>query len=180
MKKKLVFWYDRDRTADAEGLESIKSALAEKGIKTHSLNNNFFQTKKLLENDDTLSNYLIYSPEAERKNKCNWLLDIQLYSSKSENSKISDIKSEIGSEDFYLDTFLEKYSKFFDNKKRVYDFKKFYQKDVQLADNYSFIIFILALSENNLSNRIMLTLKYGRSQEDTTVKKRKKCNYPRA
>jgi len=33
-KRNIVFWYDRDRTADAEGLESIKSALAEKGIKT--------------------------------------------------------------------------------------------------------------------------------------------------
>jgi len=51
-KKKIVFWYDKDRTADDEGLKSIKSSLAEKGIKTHILNNNFFETKKLLENDD--------------------------------------------------------------------------------------------------------------------------------
>jgi len=110
-KRKIVFWYDRDRTADAEGLESIKSALAEKDIKTHSLNNNFFETKKLIEHDDTQSSYLIYSPAAEREHKCNWLLDIQLYSSKFENSKISDIKSEIGIEDYFLDKFLEKYSK---------------------------------------------------------------------
>src|SRR5665811_862705 len=100
-KRNIVFWYDRDRTADAEGLESIKSALAEKGIKTHILNNNFFQTKKLLENDDTRSSFLIYSPAAEREHKCNWFLDIQLYSSKFENSKISDIKCEIGIEDNY-------------------------------------------------------------------------------
>ncbi len=128
-KRKIVFWYDKDRTADAEGLESIKSALTEKGIKTHILNNNFFETKKLLEHDDTQSSYLIYSPEAERDPRSNWLLDIQLYSSRFENSKISDIKSELGMEDYYLDKFLEKNSKFFENKKRVSAFKQFYQSD---------------------------------------------------
>ncbi len=128
-KRKIVFWYDKDKTADPEGLEFIKSALAEHSIKTHILNNNFFQTKKLLENDDTRSDYLIYSPEAEREYRSNWLLDIQLYSSRFENSKISDIKSEIGVEDYYLDKFLEANSRFFENKKRVSDIKKFYQKD---------------------------------------------------
>ncbi len=128
-KRKIVFWYDKDKTADPEGLESIKSTLAEHNIKLHILNNNFFQTKKLLENDDTGSNYLIYSPVAERDPRSNWLLDIQLYSSRFENSKISDIKSEIGVEDYYLDKFLEANSRFFDNKKRVSAFKPFYQSD---------------------------------------------------
>ena len=128
-KRKIVFWYDRDRTADAEGLESIKSVLVEHDIKLHILKNNFFQTKKLLENDDTRSNYLIYSPEGERDPRSNWLLDIQLYSSRFENSKISDTKSEIGVEDYYLDKFLEANSKFFDNKKRVSAFKQFFQSD---------------------------------------------------
>jgi uncharacterized protein (TIGR02687 family) len=129
-KRKLVFWYDKDRTVeDEEELEQIKSTLSENGIKLHILNNNYFETKKLLENDDTQSNYLIYSPEVERNPKSNWLLDIQLYSSRFENSRISDIKSEIGVEDYYLDKFLEKNSKFFANKKRVSAFKQFYQND---------------------------------------------------
>jgi hypothetical protein len=128
-KRKIVFWYDRDKTADDEGLENIRSALAEKGIKLHILNNNFFKTKKLLEKDDTQSSYLIYSPEAQREHKSNWLLDIQLYSSTFENSKISDIKSELDIEGYDLDTFLEIHSRFFANKKRVSDFKQFYQND---------------------------------------------------
>ena len=129
-ERKIVFWYDRDKTVDNEGeLEQIKSAMAEKGIKLHILNNNFFETKKLLEKDDTGSNYLIYSPEAERENTSNWLLDIQLYSSKFENSKISDIKSELEIEGYELDKFLEKNSKFFANKERVSSFKQFFQKD---------------------------------------------------
>jgi len=129
-KRKLVFWYDKDQTVeDEEELEQIKSSLNENGIKLHILNNNYFETKKLLENDDTKFNYLIYSPEEERNPKSNWLLDIQLYSSRFENSRISDIKSEIGIEDYYLDKFLEKNSRFFENKKRVSAFKQLYQND---------------------------------------------------
>jgi uncharacterized protein (TIGR02687 family) len=165
-KRKIVFWYDRDRTADAEGLESIKSALAEKGIKTHSLNNNFFETKKFIEHDDTQSSYLIYSPAAEREHKCNWLLDIQLYSSKFENSKISDIKSEIGIEDYFLDKFLEKYSKFFDNKKRVSDFKKFYQKDWKEEKFVSGMLTVLSGSSTIDQKEIVRNLLMGSLKED--------------
>lgn len=165
-KRNIVFWYDRDMTADAEGLESIKSALAEKGIKTHSLNNNFFETKKLIEHDDTTSSYLIYSPAVERDDKCNWLLDIQLYSSKFENSKISDIKSEIGIEEYYLDTFLEKYSKFFDNKKRVSDFKKFYQKDWKKENFVSGMLAVLSGSSTIDQKEIVRNLLMGSLKED--------------
>ena len=129
-KRKIVFWYDKDRTVeDDEELEQIKSSLSEKDINFHILNNNYFETKKLLEKDDTKSHYLIYSPEAERNAQSNWLLDIQLYSSRFENSKISDIKSELGIEGYDLDKILEGYSRFFDNKKRVSAFKRFDQKN---------------------------------------------------
>jgi uncharacterized protein (TIGR02687 family) len=165
-KRKIVFWYDRDKTADAEGLESIKSTLAEHQIKLHILNNNFFETKKLLEHEDTTSNYLIYSPAAERDNKCNWLLDIQLYSSKFENSKISEIKSEIGIEDFYLDKFLEKYSKFFDNKKRVSDFKKFYQKDWREEKFVSGMLTVLSGSSTIDQKEIVRNLLMGSLKEE--------------
>ncbi|MEA3293899.1 MAG: hypothetical protein U9P81_02835 [Euryarchaeota archaeon] len=124
-KRKIVFWYDKDRTVeDNEELEQIKSSLLEKDIKFHILNNNFFETKKLLEKDDTESHYLIYSPETERDAQSNWLLDIQLYSSRFENSKISDIKSELGIEGYDLDKILEAYSRFFDNKKKGFSFQK--------------------------------------------------------
>jgi len=128
-KRKIVFWYDKDETADDGELENIKSALAGEGIKLHRLHNNFFATKKLLEKDDIESNYLIYSSGKEREYESNWLLDIQLYSSRFENSKVSDIKSELGIEGYDLDKFLEANSRFFASKKRVSAFKQFYQKD---------------------------------------------------
>jgi uncharacterized protein (TIGR02687 family) len=128
-KRKIVFWYDKDGTADEEGLEQIGEALAEKGIKLHVLDNNFFATKKLLEKDDTESGYLIYSGEAEREPEQNWLLDIQLYSERFENSRLSDIKSEFGIERYDLDRFLEKHKQFFASKKRVLPLKRLYQRD---------------------------------------------------
>ncbi|MCL7413764.1 MAG: BREX-1 system phosphatase PglZ type A, partial [ANME-2 cluster archaeon] len=129
-KRKLVFWYDKDGTVkDEEELEQIKSSLSEKDINLHILNNNFFETKKLLEKDDTESDYLIYSPEAERDAQSNWLLDIQLYSSRFENSTISDIKSELGIEGYDLDKLLEDHEKFFANKDRVLAFKRHYRND---------------------------------------------------
>jgi len=128
-KRKIVFWYDKDGTADEEGLVQIGEALREKGIKLHVLDNNFFATKKMLEKDDTESSYLIYSAEAERDPTLNWLLDIQLYSGRFENSRISDIKSEFGVEGYDLDVFLEKHQQFFSSKKRVEPLKRMYQSD---------------------------------------------------
>jgi uncharacterized protein (TIGR02687 family) len=128
-KRKIVFWYDKDGTADEEGLAQIGEALGEKGIKLHVLDNNFFATKKMLEKDDTESSYLIYSDEAERAPEMNWLLDIQLYSGRFENSRISDIKSEFGVEGYDLDGFLEQHQQFFANKKRVEPLKRIYQSD---------------------------------------------------
>jgi uncharacterized protein (TIGR02687 family) len=128
-KRKIVFWYDKDGTADEEGLVQIGEALGEKGIKLHVLDNNFFATKKMLEKDDTESSYLIYSGEAEREPDQNWLLDIQLYSGRFENSRISDIKSEFGIEGYDLDRFLEKHQQFFASKKRVVPLKRMFQSD---------------------------------------------------
>ena len=94
------------------------------------MNNNYFETKKLLETEDPESNYLIYCPENERAHEQNWLFDIQLYSSRFENSRISDIKSEFEIDGHELDDFFTKYEKFFANQKeRVLPLKKLYQKD---------------------------------------------------
>lgn len=136
-KRKIVFWYDRDKTAwdqeknaPGEELEEIIHILKEKNIKFHILDNNYFETKKLLEIEDTESNYLIYCPDKERSHEANWLFDIQLYSSRFENSRISDIKSEFEIDGHELDDFFTKYEKFFGNQKeRVLPLKKLHQKD---------------------------------------------------
>ena len=136
-KRKIVFWYDRDKTAwdqekqaPGEELEEIIQILKENNIKFHILDNNYFETKKLLEIEDLESNYLIYCPEKERAHEDNWLFDIQLYSSRFENSRISDIKSEFEIDGHELDDFFTKYEKFFGNQKeRVQPLKKLHQRD---------------------------------------------------
>jgi len=125
--RKIVFWYDGEQTAGEEDLTHIREKLAEQGIRMHILNGNYFATKKLLEHDDTASSYLIYSAQPEPDYEKNWLLDSQLYSERFENSRISDIKAEIGIEGYDLDPFLGANLKFFSNKKRALGFKKFYE-----------------------------------------------------
>jgi len=125
--RKIVFWYDGEQTAGEEDLDEIRQALTAHGIRMHILNGNYFATKKLLEHDDTTSSWLIYSPFPEPAYEQNWLLDIQLYSERFENSRISDIKAEIGIAGYDLDPFLAAHLKFFSNKKRVLAFKKFYE-----------------------------------------------------
>ena len=125
--RKIVFWYDGEQTAGEEDLTHIREALAEQGIRMYILNGNSFATKKLLEHEDITSSYLIYSAQPEPDYEMNWLLDIQLYSERFENSRISDIKAEIGIEGYDLDPFLGANQKFFSNKRRALGFKKFYE-----------------------------------------------------
>ncbi len=146
-KRKIVFWYDSDGTAGEEDLNSIKIVLEQNGIKMLSLNNNFFMIKKILEHEDTKSNYLIYSPEQERPYEENWLLDIQLYSERFENSRISDLKSEIGIEGYDMDSFIEKHKEFFAKKRRVASFKKLYENTWKEVDLLKGIFAVIARSE---------------------------------
>ena len=157
-KRKIVFWYDKDPTADEEGLAYIRDALAEKEIKLHVLDNNFFATKKMLEMDDTESSYLIYSGEAEREPDQNWLLDIQLYSGRFENSRISDIKSEFGIEGYDLDRFLEKHHQFFASKKRVVPLKRMFQSDWRAEEFTLGFLGVLSSSATTDLKEIILSL----------------------
>lgn len=149
-KRKIVFWYDKDRTAwddekraPSPELAEIIQILAGHTIKFHILNNNYFETKKLLEIDDLESDYLVYCPAPEREHEDNWLFDIQLYSSRFENSRISDIKSEFEIDGHELDDFFTKYEKFFGNQKeRVQPLKRLYQRDWREKD---FTLGILAV-----------------------------------
>lgn len=75
--RKIVFWYDDD-AAYAEDIDSIK---LDEGNKIWKLNDhNWFETKLLLEERDTESNYLIYAPFARPDDKENSLVDIFYYS----------------------------------------------------------------------------------------------------
>ena len=75
-KRRIIFWYDEDREFE-DRLDGIELNNAKLVILTGS---NTFAVKKLLCEDDTSSNYLVYDPRSFQKDDDNWLINIQLYS----------------------------------------------------------------------------------------------------
>ena len=75
-KRRIIFWYDEDREFEDQ-LEDMSLA----GVKIARLTgSNTFAVKKLLCEDDTSSNYLVYDPRSFTRDDDNWLINVQLYS----------------------------------------------------------------------------------------------------
>lgn len=90
-KRRIIFWYDEEKEFQ-DKLDEIQLSNA-KIIALTGTNN--FEVKKLLNVDDTLSNYLIYSPFLYDNLEDNWLLDIELYSEPFRADLISTWMNEI-------------------------------------------------------------------------------------
>lgn len=115
-QRKIVFWVDKDQ----EFIDEIDHMTID-GVQIQKLtNNNQFYMKHLLEEEDTLSHYLIYT-NLELNSEENWLYDIMLYSKTFFADRISLIISDLHI-DPSLRMVIKKYEKFFNNKER---FKKF-------------------------------------------------------
>lgn len=75
-KRRIIFWYDEDREFEDQ-LEDMELD----GVKVVALTgSNTFAVKKLLCEDDTASNYLVYDPRSFTKDDDNWLINVQIYS----------------------------------------------------------------------------------------------------
>lgn len=75
-KRRIIFWYDEDRE-----FEDQLEDLVLDGVKLARLNgSNTFTVKKLLCEEDTATNYLVYDPRSLMKDDDNWLINVQLYS----------------------------------------------------------------------------------------------------
>lgn len=115
-KRKIVFWVDKDQ----EFIDEIDQMTID-GVQIQKLtNHNQFFMKHLLEEEDTLSHYLIYT-NLELNSEENWLYDIVLYSKTFYADRVSLIISDLQM-DPSLRIVIKKYEKFFNNKER---FKKF-------------------------------------------------------
>ena len=129
----IVFWYDEE-----EGFKDYIDILELEGVKLHKLNNNYFATKFLLEEEDKESNYLIYAPFRKPADEDNWLLDIELYSSEFSADKTSLIMNDFRLEGFSLKPFIKKNIKFFDSKERLESLREmsspyWTERDLQLG-----------------------------------------------
>lgn len=90
-KRRIIFWYDEDREFE-DKLEDIEIADAKLLVLTGTNN---FAAKKLLNVDDTTSNYLVYSPITYESLEDDWLLNIELYSEEFRADLISIWMSEM-------------------------------------------------------------------------------------
>lgn len=75
-KRRIIFWHDEDREFE-DKLDDIQIDNAKLLVLTGTNN---FAAKKLLNVEDTTSNYLVYSPISYESQEDDWLLNIELYS----------------------------------------------------------------------------------------------------
>ncbi|MED1740152.1 BREX-1 system phosphatase PglZ type A [Bacillus swezeyi] len=112
-QRKIVFWVDKDN----EFTDDIEHLTVDK-VKVHTLTDrNQFRTKYLLEEEDTMSSYLIYT-NMELGVEDNWLADTVFYSKTFYADRISLILSELNI-DSSLRAVIKKYERFFNNKDRL-------------------------------------------------------------
>ena len=114
-RRRIVFWYDEDREYE-DKLDDISIP----DVKLVILGDrNNFALKKLLVHDDTLSNFLVYSPVSYEKQEDNWLLNIELYSEPFRADRTSDWMDEMGIENSLgLRRWMKEYKKFFNSQER--------------------------------------------------------------
>ena len=111
--RRLIFWYDERKEFYSE-IENLKLDNAKILVLSHD---ELFKAKILLERRDKDSNYLVYAPFKQPKNKENHLADTIMYSKTFSTDWISLIIQELGLREEYKDI-LEKYNKFFAAKER--------------------------------------------------------------
>ena len=90
-KRRIIFWYDEDLEFE-DKLDDIQVNNAKLLVLTGTNN---FAAKKLLNVDDTTSNYLVYSPITYESLEDDWLLNIELYSEEFRADLISIWMSEM-------------------------------------------------------------------------------------
>src|SRR5574344_1111071 len=119
-KRQIVFWYDSGGQNES-ALDSLKL----ENIKIHKLTKrNNLLTKKLLEHDDTTSNYLIYANFEKPEPKDNWFLDTQFYSKEFSVDEVANLCSEFDIYDAEVKILFKNHLKFFNNRERVSKFKR--------------------------------------------------------
>ena len=114
-KRRIIFWHDEDMEF-ADYLEEINLPNAKIAVLTGTNN---FKVKKLLNADDTESNYLVYCPLTYNTPEDNWLFDMELYSEEYHTDMISKQMEEMHLPSTpALRKQLKEYHKFFNAKSR--------------------------------------------------------------
>lgn len=115
--RKIIFWndYEEEFKNDFEKIEISEVKIV------HLKENNQFYIKHLLEEEDLVSSYLIYT-NINLQDSNNWLFDTVLYSQTFYADRISLIMNELNMEHTMRET-IQRYQSFFNNKARFIAFK---------------------------------------------------------
>ena len=115
-ERRIIFWFDSERE-----FEGMLDELDIPDVKILKLTgDNLFETKMILSETDTQSNYLIYDPLTYKSREDNWLRDIQLYSEEFRADLISMQMDELHiPQTTQLRRAMKHYIKFFENKERT-------------------------------------------------------------
>ena len=113
--RQIVFWYGVD-----EDNENKLLSITLPNIKVHKLTGkNNLLTKKLLEHDDTTSNYLVYANFERPQPKEDWFLDTQFFSKEFSVDEIANLCSEFDVYDIAVKNIFKEHIKFFASRERV-------------------------------------------------------------
>ncbi len=114
-KRRIIFWHDEEREFEDE----IDSLYIPDVKIIHLTGNNTFKAKKTLSEDDTLSDYLVYSPLSYEKDDDNWLINVELYSEEFRADQISIWIDEMNMPDnLVVRKLVKDYRKFFNSRDR--------------------------------------------------------------
>lgn len=114
-RRRIIFWYDEDREFEDQ-LDDVQLVNA---TLVRLTGQNTFAVKKLLCEDDTTSNFLVYQPFSFQNDDDNWLINIQLYSEEFRSDLNSIWMNEMGMASTpVLRKPVKQYRKFFNAKSR--------------------------------------------------------------
>lgn len=134
--RKLVFWYD-DKGEFAEDMQGLELQNA----KVYFLEpDNQFYTKYFLERVDTTTNYLIYAPFPKPDVRDNHLEDTMLYSKRFFADRASLLCVDLGIDE-QVKPVIEKYHKFFNEKKRT---QRFYDLEIENFSETNVLVGMMA------------------------------------
>ena len=173
-QRRIIFWYDeKGEFADSIGEISLENAR----IATLTGSNNF-AIKKLLNVDDTTSNFLIYCPLPKPKAKDDWLLDIQLYSEEFHADLLYIVLREMGlpatAEIRHAAQGYSKYFKAKDRRKKIADMVREINPSangqIRSQDLQLIILAVMCKCKSPLPEKIILSvLQQGLCEESNAI-----------
>jgi uncharacterized protein (TIGR02687 family) len=112
-KRHIVFWFDEEQS-----FSNLLNDIVPENVTLHLLQDNYFLTKHLIEEKNSVENLLVYSPAPRPKKEDDWLYDIYKYSMEFSADTITLIMNELGLDRGDIRGFIKANRKFFDSQER--------------------------------------------------------------